>query len=117
MPPLGTADGILNSALRSSQARAYRGRLTVGARLFRPNVAPPVGETAIVRWLASQPTYAAADTRYVEAARSGDLGYTWGTYIIAGRGNTRRQEGFYVRTWLRERNGQWKVALDVLQPQ
>jgi hypothetical protein len=25
------------------------------------------------------------------------------------------QAGFYVRVWVRERNGQWKVALDVLQ--
>ena len=116
-PPLGAADGLLNSGLRSSPARAYRGRLTVGARLLRPNVAPPAGEAAITRWLASQPSFAASDTRYAEAARSGDLGYTWGTYIIAARRNTPRQEGFYVRAWVRERNGQWKVALDVLQPQ
>jgi len=27
------------------------------------------------------------------------------------------QQGFYVRVWVRERNGQWKVALDILQPQ
>jgi hypothetical protein len=25
------------------------------------------------------------------------------------------QAGFYVRVWVRERDGQWKVALDVLQ--
>jgi hypothetical protein len=23
--------------------------------------------------------------------------------------------GFYLRVWVRERNGQWKVAVDVLQ--
>ena len=57
-------------------------------------------------------------------ARSGDLGYTWGTFTIAprtvtavGRGQQTLniQAGFYVRIWVRERNGQWKVALDVLQ--
>ena len=116
-PPLGAADNVLNSGLRTSQARAYRGRLATGARLHRPNVVPLVGERAIAQWLGSQPSFAASDTRYTEASRSGDLGYTWGTYQIARRGTTPAEEGFYVRVWVRERSGQWKVALDVLQPQ
>jgi ketosteroid isomerase-like protein len=116
-PPLGAADNVLNSGLRTSQARAYRGRLANGARLHRPNVMPLVGERAISRWLASQPLFAASDTRYTEASRSGDLGYTWGTYQVARSGAAPPQEGFYVRVWVRERSGQWKVALDVLQPQ
>src|SRR5688572_13667227 len=77
-PPLSAADGVLNSALRSGQAAAYRGRLATGARFHRPNLMPVVGEQAAARWLATQPSYTSADSRYVEAARSGDLGYTWG---------------------------------------
>lgn len=115
-PPLAVADGVLNSALRVSQARAWRGRLAGNARLHRPNAMPVVGEKNIASWAASQPAYALADTRFSESARSGDLGYTWGTYAI-GRGATRREEGFYVRIWVRDRDGQWKLAVDVLQPQ
>ncbi len=119
-PPLGAADGLLNSALRVSQERAWRGgaggRLAEGARLHRPNALPLVGDRAIARWAAAQPAYALADTRFAESARSGDLGYTWGTYAIGARAGT-RQEGFYVRVWARGRDGQWKLALDVLQPQ
>jgi ketosteroid isomerase-like protein len=119
-PPLGAADGVLNSALRVSQARALRsgagGALAEGARLHRPNILPLVGERDISRWAATQPAYALADTRSSEAARSGDLGYTWGTYAI-GRRPAGREEGFYVRVWARGRDGQWKLALDVLQPQ
>jgi ketosteroid isomerase-like protein len=114
-PPLGAADGVLNSALRSNQARAYRGRLAAGARLFRPNVLPIVGERNIARWADTQTAYALSDTRYSEAARSGDLGYTWGTYAMPTVKG--RQEGFYVRVWVRDRSGQWKLAADVLQPQ
>jgi len=80
-------------------------------------VMPLVGDRAILGWLANQPPYAAADTRYAEAARSGDLGFTWGTYIIPGRGRAPREEGFYARVWVRERNGQWKIAADITQPQ
>lgn len=116
-PPLAAADGVLNSDLRSGPARAYRGRLAAAARIHRPNLLPVVGERNIMRWAASQPGFAAADTRFTESARSGDLGYTWGTYQVARRGAASAQEGFYVRVWVRERSGQWKVALDVLQPQ
>jgi ketosteroid isomerase-like protein len=114
-PPLSAADGILNSALRSGQAAAYRGRLAEGARFHRPNLLPVVGERNVSRYLASQPAYAAADSRHAEAARSGDLGYTWGTYTL-GPARNPTQRGHYVRIWVRERNGQWKIAMDITQP-
>jgi ketosteroid isomerase-like protein len=115
-PPLGAADGLLNAEIRRDQARAYRPNLTTSARLHRPNTMPIVGDKRILQWLATQPAFATADTRYTEAARSGDLGYSWGTYGTKGaRGAT--AGGFYVRVWVRERNGQWKLALDVVQPQ
>jgi ketosteroid isomerase-like protein len=115
-PPLSAADGVLNSALRSGQAAAYRGRLAAGVRFHRPNLLPVVGERTATRWLATQPAYTVADSRYSEAARSGDLGYTWGAYAIGPRQKP-TQQGFYVRVWERERKGQWKIAMDILQPQ
>lgn len=114
-PPLSAADGVMNSALRSDQVQAYRGRLAPGARLHRPNVMPVTGEANILKWLATQPRFASADSRHAESARSGDLGYTWGHYVVARR-TVAAQVGFYVRVWARERSGQWKVVLDVLQP-
>jgi ketosteroid isomerase-like protein len=124
-PPLGTADEVLNSALKTSQLRAYRPLLAEGVRFHRQNQMPVVGQQAATKWLASQRAYSSLDSRFSEVARSGDLGYTWGTYTIAprqvtttARGETQQvnvQAGFYVRVWVRERNGQWRVALDVLQ--
>jgi ketosteroid isomerase-like protein len=122
--PLGTADEVLNSALKTSQLRAYRPRLADGVRFHRQNQLPIVGTQAAAKWLASQRAVS-ADSKFSEVARSGDLGYTWGTYTIAprtvtsrGRGESQTvnvEAGFYVRVWVRERSGQWKVALDVLQ--
>ena len=77
---------------------------------------PVVGERNATRWLATQPRYTSADTRFTEAARSGDLGYTMGTYIM-GPQRKPTQQGFYVRIWARARNGQWTLAMDILQPQ
>ena len=115
-PPIATADSLLNARLRTSQARGYRSHLASYARLHRPTVMPIVGERRILQWVASQPAYSTADSRYSEAARSGDLGYTWGSYSLSAR-RGKPESGFYVRVWARERNGQWKLALDVLQPQ
>jgi ketosteroid isomerase-like protein len=126
-PPLGAVDQLLNSALKTSQLRAYRPHLAEGVRFHRQNRLPVVGTRAATQWLASQRPVSNADSKFAEAARSGDLGYTWGTYTIAptqtvtakpGRGSTQTvavEAGFYVRVWVRERDGQWKVALDVLQ--
>jgi ketosteroid isomerase-like protein len=126
-PPLGTADSVLNSDLRTSATRAYRGRLAPGARFHRPLTMPVVGETAVLRYLATQPRYDAVDSRYAESAQAGDLGYTWGTWsrrLPPARGRSggragapagdRFESGFYTRVWVRDRSGQWKVALDVL---
>jgi ketosteroid isomerase-like protein len=115
-PPLATADGLLNAGVRANQVKGYRPHLAPSVRLHRPNLLPIVGEHQALKWLASQPAFSSADSRYSEAARSGDLGYTWGTYTVGARGSKPRL-GFYVRVWARERNGQWKLALDVLQPQ
>ena len=114
-PPLSAADGVLNSGLRTGQAAAYRGRLTAGVRFLRQNMLPVVGDRPALRWLATQPAYTTIDTSFAEAARSTDLGYTWGNYTI-GPKQKPTQRGFYVRVWQRERNGQWNVVLDALQP-
>jgi ketosteroid isomerase-like protein len=137
-PPLGTADSVLNSDLKTGAVRAYRGRLAPGARFHRPQTMPVVGEAAVLRYLANQPRYTQVDSRYAESAQAGDLGYTWGTWSrplppLRGRagarggsapaggraagaadGRQRYETGFYTRVWVRERSGQWKVALDVL---
>lgn len=114
-PPLSAADGVLNSGLRVRPVDAYRGRLAPGVRFHREGVMPIVGDRAALRWLATQPAYSTIDSRFAEAARSGDLGYTWGSYTV-GPSKKPTQHGYYIRVWQRERNGQWNVALDALQP-
>ena len=114
-PPLSAADGVLNSGLRTNQAEGYRGRLAPAVRFLRQNAAPVIGDRAALKWLASQRPYSSIDSRFSEAARSGDLGYTWGSYTV-GPVQKPTQRGFYIRVWQRERNGQWNVVMDVLQP-
>jgi hypothetical protein len=159
-PPLGAADSVLNSDLKTSAVHGYRDRLAPGVRFHRPGTMPAVGEAAVLRAMAAQPRFAQIDSRYSESAQSGDLGYTWGTWArpapprpappraqppaqgsaptapssgresaqggvpappSSGRESARgasparsMEIGFYARVWVRERTGQWKVVLDVL---
>ena len=111
---LRDTDAALTNAARAGQADAYRGHLAEGARLHRQEVMPLVGQEAIVAWLTGQPAYASGESRFAETALSGDLGYTYGSYAMKG---DPAEHGFYVRAWTRGRDGVWRVALDVLQPQ
>jgi len=59
-----------------------------------------------IRW---QPTK-------VEASRSGDLGYSMGTYEMAlndPKGNPTTDHGKYVTVWKKQDDGSWKVAADM----
>ena len=116
-PPLGAADGLLNAeiaarsgarlstqpdhirAAPSSEHDAHRGRQA------DPAVA---GHTAGI-----QPRRIRASPR----RRGPAISATPGAPTARKGPRVRRTGGFYVRIWVRERNGQWKLALDVLQPQ
>jgi len=114
---LSSADAALTKAATSSQADAYRGRIADRGRIHRPDVMPLIGESAGLAWLRTQPSYASGATRYAEVARLRDLGYTWGSYALPQSGAGPAARGFYTRVWVRSRDGSWRVALDVLQPQ
>ena len=52
----------------------------------------------------------------VEAARSGDLGYSQGTYEMTmndPKGNPVTDRGKYVTMWKKQADGSWKVVADI----
>ena len=51
-----------------------------------------------------------------EVARSGDLGYTWGTYIVSwvdADGQLQSPYGKYLNIWKKQSDGKWKVLIDM----
>ena len=108
---LRAADTRANAAMRGNGGRDLAPVLSPGARFHRNEVVPVTGDRAIAEWVAQQPAWSAAQTAQAEVAQSRDLGYSYGTYAAG------TQKGWYVRTWARDGAGNWKIALDVLQPQ
>ncbi|GAB2535393.1 hypothetical protein GCM10027085_27670 [Spirosoma aerophilum] len=50
-----------------------------------------------------------------DAAQSGELGYTFGQWMLTKRseaGNRSATYGVYMTVWKRQRNGQWRFVLD-----
>jgi len=53
---------------------------------------------------------------YAEVAKSGELGYTWGTYILSYKdenGKEKKSYGKYLNIWEKETDGNWRVAVDM----
>lgn len=51
----------------------------------------------------------------VEAARSGNIGYSWGTYELTAndsKGKPVTDHGKYVEIWKKQSDGSWKCAVD-----
>ncbi len=51
-----------------------------------------------------------------EVARSGDLGYTWGTYTyswVDAESGLQSRYGKYLNIWKKQPDGKWKVLIDM----
>jgi ketosteroid isomerase-like protein len=108
---------LLNDAARLALADAYKRTLASDGRVYRDGVMPMIGDAA-VHWLSSNPDRRmTGESLNAEAAKSGDLGYTYGRYTLtAADPGGDPERGHYVRVWTRTRSGQWRLALDVTAP-
>lgn len=55
-------------------------------------------------------------TGFVEVARSGDIAYEYGTYTTVSeqkKGKPKEEKGKYVAIWKKQKDGSWKVAVDI----
>ncbi|MCH7820263.1 MAG: DUF4440 domain-containing protein, partial [Candidatus Marinimicrobia bacterium] len=51
-----------------------------------------------------------------EVARSGELGWTWGKYVVVVRnsdGTETEMYGKYLNIWRKQADGKWKVIVDM----
>jgi ketosteroid isomerase-like protein len=112
---------LLKTDLAFSEMSEQKGRNAAfiayadsNATFLRPNHMPITGKDTMASLLADHP-----DTGIVltwvpikaDVARSGDLGYTYGTYrvVIKGIG---AEEGTYCTVWKRDKEHGWKFVLD-----
>src|SRR5438270_10753986 len=82
-------------------------------RLYRQNNFPVVGREAARKALEGKTDVLTWKTTKAEVARSGDLGYAYGTYELKAKPSDEKaaEQGNYMRIWKRE-GGKWRVVLD-----
>ena len=81
------------------------------------NAFPVIGKEGIRTALAAQTGMLTWQTTKTEVSRSGDLGYTYGTYDLkAGIDGKLVESGNYMRIWKKQLNGKWRIVLDLLNP-
>jgi ketosteroid isomerase-like protein len=110
---LQAADKALNARITTAGSPEAYGEVTTSAsRLHRSGFMPPIGATAIRSWMKENAPTMTASTGAADTARSGDLGYSYGTYDVKA---AKPQHGAYVRVWQRDASGKWLVVADVVQ--
>ena len=106
-------DRELNGRLaKEPPAVVYEAFLSRLARLHRNGMVPVIGRTEAVAWLAANAAPMQAATGTAESARSGDLGYSYGTYVTKDS----PRKGAYMRLWSRTAEGRWLMVTEVLTP-
>lgn len=99
-------------------SKAFLAYLTSESRLHRQQMLPLIGKGAIGAFLSQKAVSMTWEPTKADIAQSGDLGYAYGSYELKDNpaATVAIEKGYYVRVWKRERDGKWKVALDVTSP-
>jgi ketosteroid isomerase-like protein len=79
---------------------------------------PVLGRNALFESLSKTPEGVTLrwQPRGADAAASGELGYTWGTFVIRApdkEGKVQERYGKYCTIWKKQADGAWKAVLDM----
>jgi uncharacterized protein (TIGR02246 family) len=114
------ADADWSAAAQSKQADAWLAFYADDAVVLPPNEAMVTGKDEIrkpISDLLALPGLSVSwQTTKAEAARSGDLAYTYGTYELTSndaKGNATTDHGKYSEVWRKQADGSWKCIVDM----
>ena len=103
------------ASVATSAAEAFALYLADDAMQMPAGGNPVVGKKAVLAGMGSGYVLSWEPKR-AEVAKSGELGWTWGTYELHskdGEGKPVVRYGKYVNVWRKQKDGIWKVILDM----
>lgn len=107
------AERALLADMGDGVGSAYLGRFADDVRVHRPGVMPISGRPALAAWAAGQTQTLAGEVLLARAARSGDLGYAYGSFQEIGG---QAEAGYFARVWKRAPSGSWRIVMDTVSP-
>jgi ketosteroid isomerase-like protein len=124
-PTKDNADALRKLEGEFMKAAAERGSAGYMAYYADDATELPNGENALEGKAAIAKTMSFLDQKdnhltwtptHADMAASGDLGYTYGTYVFASKdkdGKMVEDHGKYMTVWKKQKDGSWKVAVDM----
>ena len=100
------------ASLSEGAVKAFSAYASPDVRLYRNGNQPFIGRTLSANALGSEKNDVSWTPLAGDVSRSGDLGYTHGTYEVIDASKKVTDRGSYVRIWKNE-GGQWRIVLDV----
>jgi len=114
---LKTENDFLKLLTTQNKLESFLSYLDANVRLFRMNAFPVVDKGATRGALEGKIETLTWQTTKADVSPSGDLGYTYGTYELKSGADLKQTEsGNYMRIWRKQRDGKWRVVLDLLNP-
>jgi len=107
-------EGKFSQAAALNARTAFDSYLADDARLLRQNAEPAIGKSAAAALMPEAGRALTWTPTSADVSKSGDLGYSYGTFELNTRGVT-LQHGSYVRVW-KKQGGKWRVVVDVMSP-
>jgi len=114
-----TEQALQESAKKNGMAEAYADYLDSNSRLHRNGVQPLLGQKPIDQYLSQQENYLPTwKPLFADIARSGDLGYVYGSYRFnrAGAQDNPLEQGYFARVWKRGPDNRWRIVMDITSP-
>lgn len=111
-------NSVFSSIFNFGDARTAFGSFAAAdVRVFRDDKFPLVGMTTASAALPDGSTVWTWQPTLVNVSRSGDLGYTYGTYRITSKDSSEKilESGNYYRVW-KKQAGKWKLVADLTNP-
>ena len=115
---LATDRDFAAMSVREGAAKAFNQFLADRAIQLPAGRAPVFGRETIYRQMvSSSDSYVLNwDPQHAELAASGDMGWTWGTYVLSTTGDdneTAESHGKYLNVWEKQDDGFWRVVVDM----
>jgi ketosteroid isomerase-like protein len=107
-----------DAGLRQGLVKVFLDYSSTDVRLYRNNSLPSIGRSASADALTKTKGKFNWAPIGGDVSRSGDLGYTHGTYVASDSDLSKKviERGSYVRIW-KKLDGAWRIVLDVTSPQ
>ncbi|MCC6256746.1 MAG: nuclear transport factor 2 family protein [Chitinophagaceae bacterium] len=104
--------------LEKGMKQAFLEYIDSNGILLRPGHMPIIGAEAVDYLIQQDDSNFSISWRpsAADIAASGDLGYTYGVYVVKPADRDTAIYGTYINIWKKQRDGNWKFVLDSGNP-